>query len=285
MIQTVDFFTPIVDDPFLFGQIGAANALSDIYAMGGEPKVALNIVGFPNCLDPAILGEILRGGAMKVKEAGAVLVGGHSVQNDEPQYGLCVSGFVHPDRIWKNYGARPGDTLILTKPVGNGLVNTALKASMSSEESVREATEAMVALNMTAAEVFRHYEIHACTDITGFGLIGHCLEMAEGSRVTLQLFSNRVPFITDAEDYAEMGLIPAGTYRNRDHAKGKVLADGIGDSRMDLMYDPQTSGGLLAAVPETEAPDILRELRGRLKTKCGLIGTVLPEAEHRIIVT
>ena len=143
----------------------------------------------------------------------------------------------------------------------------------------------MVALNRTAAEVFRNHEIHACTDITGFGLIGHCLEMAEGSRVTLQLFSNRVPFITDAEDYAEMGLIPAGTYRNRDHAKGKVLADGIGDSRMDLMYDPQTSGGLLAAVPETEAPDILRELRGRLKTKCGLIGTVLPEAEHRIIVT
>ena len=155
MIQTVDFFTPIVDDPFLFGQIGAANALSDIYAMGGEPKVALNIVGFPNCLDPAILGEILRGGAMKVKEAGAVLVGGHSVQNDEPQYGLCVSGFVHPDRIWKNYGAKPGDALILTKPVGNGLVNTALKASMSSEESVREATEAMVAMNRTAAEVFR----------------------------------------------------------------------------------------------------------------------------------
>jgi selenide,water dikinase len=285
MIQTVDFFTPIVDDPFLFGQIGAANALSDIYAMGGEPKVALNIVGFPNCLDPAILGEILRGGAMKVKEADAVLVGGHSVQNDEPQYGLCVSGFVHPDHIWKNYGAKPGDALILTKPVGNGLVNTAVKASMSSEESVREATEAMVTLNRTAAEVFRRHEIHACTDITGFGLIGHCLEMAEGSRVTLQLSSSHIPCITDAEDYAKMGLIPAGTYRNRDYAEGSVRADGIDDSRMDLLYDPQTSGGLLAAVPESEAPDILRELRSRLKTKCGIIGTVLPGAGHRIIVT
>jgi selenide,water dikinase len=285
MIQTVDFFTPIVDDPFLFGQIGAANALSDIYAMGGVPKVALNIAGFPNCLDPAILGEILRGGAMKVKEADAVLVGGHSVQNDEPQYGLCVSGFVHPDHIWKNYGAKPGDALILTKPIGNGLVNTALKASMSSEESVREATEAMVTLNRTAAEVFRRHEIHACTDITGFGLIGHCLEMAEGSRVTLQLYSGRVPCITDAEDYAKMGLVPAGTYRNRDYAKGNVRADGIDDCRMDILYDPQTSGGLLAVVPEMEAPDILRELCSRLNTKCGLIGTVLPEAGHRIIVT
>ena len=174
LIQTVDFFTPIVDDPYMFGQIAAANSLSDVYAMGGEPKIALNIVGFPNCLDPAILGEILAGGADKVKEAGAVLVGGHSVQDDEPKYGLCVSGFVHPDKIFKNYGCKPGDVLILTKQIGNGIVNTAIKAEMASEEAVKEVTVAMSSLNKKAKEVVENHNVTACTDITGFGLLGHC---------------------------------------------------------------------------------------------------------------
>ena len=286
MIQTVDFFTPIVDDPFEFGQIGAANAISDVYAMGGIPKVALNIVGFPNCLDPAILQEIIRGGALKAKEAGAVLAGGHSVQSEEPLYGLCVSGFVHPDHIWKNVGAKPGDALILTKPLGNGLINTAVKASMASEESRREAVKAMTSLNSLAAEVLREFDVHACTDVTGFGLIAHCLEMASGSDVTLELSSGSIPVLTDAEEYAKLGLVPAGAYRNREYSEGKVRFEGISVSFMDVLFDPQTSGGLLAAVPEEEAPHVLRELERRgLTTRFAKIGTVLPSADHRIIVT
>lgn len=286
MIQTVDFFTPIVDDPYLFGQIGAANSLSDVYAMGGVPKVALNIVGFPNCLDPQILGEILAGGASKVMEAGAVLVGGHSVQNDEPQYGLCVSGFVHPDRIWKNYGAQPGDVLILTKPVGNGLVNTAFKADMVSKASYAEAVEGMRSLNKTAAEVLLKYEVHACTDITGFGLGGHCLEMAEGSDVTLQLNVKRIPYITGAEEYAKMGLVPAGSYRNRGYSRGKLDARGIPDHYIDLIYDPQTSGGLLASVRGEDAPAIMRDLiAAGLPTRAAVIGSVLARGEYRIVLS
>ena len=187
MIQTVDFFTPIVDDPYMFGQIAAANSLSDVWAMGGEPAVALNIVGFPNCLDPAILGDILAGGADKVKEAGAVLVGGHSVQDDEPKYGLCVSGFVHPDKIFKNYGCRPGDVLVLTKQIGSGIINTAVKAEMASPSAIREAQTVMASLNKKAKQVVEKYDVSACTDITGFGLLGHGVEMAEASEVTLEL--------------------------------------------------------------------------------------------------
>ena len=173
MIQTVDFFTPVVDDPYTFGQIAAANSLSDVYAMGGEPKIALNIAAFPNCLDIEILGEILRGGAEKVKEAGAVLVGGHTIQDNEPKYGLCVSGFVHPKKVWKNYGCRPGDVLILTKPIGSGVVNTAVKAQMASEEAARDAVRVMSSLNKNAKEVFERYEISACTDVTGFGPVSY----------------------------------------------------------------------------------------------------------------
>ena len=285
MIQTVDFFTPIVDDPYLFGQIAAANALSDVYAMGGVPKVALNIVGFPNCLDPSILGEILRGGADKVKEADAVLVGGHSVQNDEPQYGLCVSGFVHPDRIWKNYGARPGDALILTKPIGNGLVNTAVKAEMASPESLREAVLSMKSLNRIACEVIKDYDVHACTDITGFGFLGHALEMSDASDVTLRVRAEAVPAIPEALEYARMGLVPAGAYRNRGYSKGRVKADGIEEAVMDLLYDPQTSGGLLVSVPEYQAEAVLKDLAAAgLETRFGMVGSVLPKGEHSIII-
>ena len=200
MIQTVDFFTPVVDDPYTFGQIAAANSLSDVYAMGGEPKVALNIVGFPNCLDPEILGEILRGGADKVKEAGAVLVGGHSVQDDEPKYGLSVSGFVHPDKIYRNYGCRPGDVLVLTKQIGSGIINTAVKAEMASEQAKTEAVKVMSSLNKKAKEAAEGFPVNACTDITGFGLLGHCAEMAEASGVTLEIQAKRVPYMQEAVD-------------------------------------------------------------------------------------
>ena len=187
MIQTVDFFTPVVDDPYTFGMIAAANALSDVWAMGGDPVVALNIVGFPNCLDPSILGDILKGGADKVMESGAVLVGGHSVQNDEPLYGLCVSGLVHPDKIWKNYGAQPGDVLILTKQIGSGIVNTAVKAEMGDDDSLAEAITVMSSLNRKPSMALRDFPVHACTDVTGFGLLGHLYEMV-GEREVFHVY-------------------------------------------------------------------------------------------------
>ncbi len=209
LIQTVDFFTPVVDDPYTFGQIAAANALSDVYAMGGDPILALNIVCFPDCLDPSILSEILRGGQDKVMEAGAVLAGGHSVSDDEPKYGLSVSGFVHPSKIMTNAQAKPGDVLILTKPLGVGIINTAIKAGLASETAVHEAVRSMTTLNSYGKNATRNLSgVHSITDITGFGLLGHAIEMAEGSAVTLRIKSNDVPFIGEAEEYANMGLVP-----------------------------------------------------------------------------
>ena len=194
MIQTLDFFPPMVDEPYVFGQIAAANALSDIYAMGGEPRLALNIVAYPNCLGSETLGEILAGGASKVKEAGAVLAGGHSINDEEPKYGLSVTGFVHPDKIWKNAGARPQDLLILTKALGVGILNTAVKAEMASPEEKKAAQESMIYLNKTAMEVFRQFPIHCCTDVTGFSLAGHALEIAKASQVSLEIFTDKLPF-------------------------------------------------------------------------------------------
>ena len=205
LIQTVDFFPPMVDDPFTFGQIAAANALSDVYAMGGEPRLALNVVAFPNCLGAEVLGEILAGGASKVKEAGAVLAGGHSINDEEPKYGLCVSGFVKPDRIWKNGGARTGDVLLLTKPLGVGLINTAVKAGMASEEAERKAVESMSCLNKLAMEVLREVEVHSCTDVTGFGLTGHALETARASGKSLVIQTDKLEVLPDALFYASMG--------------------------------------------------------------------------------
>ena len=283
MIQTVDFFTPVVDDPYTFGQIAAANSLSDVYAMGGEPKVALNIVGFPNCLDPEILGEILRGGADKVKEAGAVLVGGHSVQDDEPKYGLSVSGFVHPDKIYRNYGCRPGDVLVLTKQIGSGIINTAVKAEMASEQAKTQAVIVMSSLNKKAKEAAEGFPVNACTDITGFGLLGHCAEMAKASGVTLEIQAKRVPYMQEAADYAKMGLIPAGAYKNREHCESIVDAERVEEYVTDLMYDPQTSGGLLFSLPECYADEFMNGLkRAKLDTKVSVIGRVL-EKEEKLI--
>lgn len=276
MIQTVDFFTPVADDPFTFGQIAAANSLSDAYAMGGEPKIALNIVGFPNCLDPEILGEILAGGASKVQEAQAVLVGGHSIQDDEPKYGLCVTGFVHPGKLWKNYGAMPGDVLILTKPVGSGIINTAVKAGMASGEAKQAVIKVMTALNKTAKEVLERYPVHSCTDITGFGLGGHCLEMAKASEVTLEIHTRKIPLIPEADAYARMGLVPAGAYQNRSYAKNDVMLAELPEYLTDLVFDPQTSGGLLASVEEKYAEDILRGFAQQgLAGQAAVIGRVL----------
>lgn len=277
LIQTVDFFTPVVDDPYLFGQIAAANSLSDAYAMGGEPKIALNIVGFPNCLDPSVLGDILAGGASKVKEAGAILVGGHSVQDDEPKYGLCVSGFVHPDRIWKNHGCKPGDVLILTKQIGSGVVTTAIKAEMVSPAAEKEAIRVMASLNKYGKEVAEKYvpHVHACTDITGFGLLGHAIEMAEASQVTFQLDTARVPVITDALSYAEMGLVPAGAYNNRSYFGKKVDKGSAAVSMVDLLYDPQTSGGLLLSVDAACVDAIMEDFEKKgMETNVAVIGTV-----------
>ena len=283
MIQTVDFFTPIVDDPYMFGQIAAANSLSDVWAMGGEPVVALNIVGFPNCLDPAILGDILAGGADKVKEAGAVLVGGHSVQDDEPKYGLCVSGFVHPDKIFKNYGCRPGDVLVLTKQIGSGIINTAVKAEMASPSAIREAQTVMASLNKKAKQVVEKYDVSACTDVTGFGLLGHGVEMAGASEVTLELKVKDVPYLADAIDYAKMGLVPAGAYKNRGYSIGKVETEGIEEHYLDLLYDPQTSGGLLISVSAKELPQMMADFAAAgMETKTAVIGEVKEKSDKLI---
>ena len=283
MIQTVDFFTPVVDDPYTFGQIAAANSLSDVYAMGGEPKIALNVVGFPNCLDPSILADILRGGADKVKEAGAVLVGGHSVQDNEPKYGLCVSGFVHPKKIFKNYGCRPGDALILTKPIGSGVVNTAVKAEMASENSMQEAIKVMSSLNKKAKEVIEKYPISACTDVTGFGLLGHCAEMASASEVSFDIYVDDVAYIDGAVELALMGLVPAGSYKNREYSGHMVDIGDATETDIDLLYDPQTSGGLLISVAPEYADDIMNAFEAHgLETRASRIGTVR-EADEKWI--
>lgn len=281
MIQTLDFFTPVVDDPYLFGQIAAANSLSDVYAMGGEPKVALNIVCFPNCLDPEILGEILRGGADKVLEAGAVLVGGHSVQDDEPKYGLSVTGFVHPDKIYKNYGCQPGDVLVLTKQLGSGIVNTTVKARMASEAAADEAAKVMASLNQRAKRAIEKHTIHACTDVTGFGLLGHCTEMAEASDITLELYPEQIEYMTEAIAYARMGLVPAGAYKNREFAAEGLDAGDIEEVYLDLISDPQTSGGLLVSIPREELDCLLADFEAvGMETKVSVVGCVKERQEN-----
>lgn len=280
LIQTLDFFPPMVDDPYLFGQVAAANALSDIYAMGGEPKVALNIVAWPNCVSPKFLGEILRGGADKVKEAGAVLAGGHSIQDDVPKYGLSVTGFVHPDKVLKNCGAKPGDVLILTKPLGTGIVNTAVKAEMASEKARKEVIRVMTTLNRVAKHIIEKYEIHSCTDITGFGLAGHCIEMAEGSGVTIVIDAAALPIQEEAVEYAVMGLIPEGAYKNRAFAGTRVDVEGIKEHLRDIFFDPQTSGGLLVSVAPEGAEQIMRDFgEAGMDADCAVVGRVTEKEE------
>ncbi len=282
-IQTVDFFTPVVDDPYLFGQIAAANALSDVYAMGGEPRLALNIAAFPNCLDYSVLEEILQGGASKVMEAGAVLAGGHTIQDEEPKYGLCVTGFVHPKKLWKNYGAREGDLLLLTKPIGSGILSTAVKGGLAEEKEAEEAARNMAALNKYARDIAKEYSIHSCTDVTGFGLAGHALEMARGSEMTFELYMDQVPVLKGAGEYAQMGLIPAGAYRNREYA-AEYTDSRIKESYLeDLAFDPQTSGGLLLCVDEKEAEALLEKLSS-LEQRSAIVGMVCRKKEHYLVL-
>lgn len=282
-IQTLDFFTPVVDDPYTFGAIAAANSLSDIYAMGGKPTVAMNIVCFPNCLNIEILGDILRGGADKVKEAGAVVIGGHSVQDDEPKYGLSVMGLVHPKKILKNHGCKVGDALILTKPLGSGVINTAIKAELASSEIYEEAVKVMTTLNKYAGEIIVNYQVNACTDVTGFGIMGHSFEMASASGITIKLNQNKIPVIKGAREFAEMGLVPAGTYNNKNYLDGKYSLKDVPEWLEDILFDPQTSGGLLISVPRDEVEKIMTDL-DKLELKSAVIGEVIEKGQVPIIV-
>ncbi len=283
VIQTLDFFTPVVDDPYTFGQIAAANSLSDVYAMGGKPTLALNIVCFPNCLDIEILGQILKGGADKVIEAGAIVIGGHSVQDDEPKYGLSVMGIVHPDKVLKNYGCNVGDVLILTKPLGTGIISTAIKAEMASKEAYEKAVLVMSTLNKYAGEIIMEHEISACTDITGFGIMGHCYEMAKGSDVSLKLFKENIPYIKEAKEYASIGLVPEGNYNNRAYLEGKYDLVDIPEWLEDILFDPQTSGGLLVSCTKTQGAKLMSRLN-ELELKSQIIGEVIPLQDKYIIV-
>lgn len=283
IIQTLDFFTPVVDDPYTFGQIAAANSLSDVYAMGGKPTVALNIVCFPSCLHIDVLGEILKGGADKVIESGAVVIGGHTVDDNEPKYGLSVMGIVHPDKVLKNYGSKPGDVVIITKPLGTGIINTAIKGEIASKEAYDKAVKVMCTLNKYAGEIIVNYKITACTDITGFGLMGHAYEMASASKVTLKLSMDKIPYIEEAREYAQIGLVPAGSYNNRNYIDGKFEFNDTPEWMKDILFDPQTSGGLLITCSREESEKIMCEL-SNLELQSSVIGEAIPQQGEKYII-
>jgi selenide,water dikinase len=277
LVQTLDFFTPIVNDPYDFGRIAAANALSDVYAMGGRPLTAMNIVCFPiGKMDKGILKEILRGGLEKIHEAGAVLVGGHSVDDVELKYGLSVTGLVSPEKVWTNARAQPGDALILTKPLGTGILATAIKAGLISSEAEKQVIELMATLNNKAAGVMSAYSVHACTDITGFGLLGHALEMAKASKVTISIEVHKVPVLSEVLDHTGMGLVPAGSYANRNFCASHVREVGsIDPLYLDMIADAQTSGGLFFALAGNEAEQALGDLKAAGLQEVALIGRVV----------
>jgi selenide,water dikinase len=287
LIQTVDFFTPIVDDPYEFGQIAAANALSDVYAMGGIPKTAMNLVAFPiKEMDISILREVLRGGLDKMKEADVVLVGGHSVEDKELKYGLSVTGFIHPDRILTKKSLQAGDALILTKPLGTGIINTAIKGALASSEIIDRVTRQMAELNRIPAEVMSSYSVHACTDITGFGLLGHLTEMVQGSGCGVRLDAKRIPVLPETVDCASMGLVPAGAYRNREFYEPLVrFAPSVDGISQDIFFDPQTSGGLLICIDASEAGAFLSALKERGVQDAAAIGEVIPGPPEEILVS
>ena len=261
LVQTVDFFPPVHDDPYIFGQIAATNALSDVYAMGGEPKLALNIMAVPKDMPKDIVHEILRGGYEKAYEAGTIITGGHSILDDEPKYGLSVTGFVNPARVIKNSGAEPGDVLFLTKPLGIGILTTAAKVDMAEKESMELAIKLMTTLNKAARDVMVKYRVHACTDVTGFSLMGHGLEMAQGSNVELHFEVEAINLIQEAVELARIGILPEGMYRNRSFAQDYVDPGDVPLAIQDVLYDPQTSGGLLMAVDESDADMLFEEMK------------------------
>lgn len=285
LIQTVDIFPPIVDDPYTYGSIAAANALSDVYAMGGVPKLAMNIFCFPEDLPKDAVRAILQGGYEKVLEADAVICGGHTIQDPVPKYGLSVSGFVHPDHILKNNTVREGDVLILTKALGTGILTTAVKGGLVSASQKNECYASMQSLNRFAAErMLSCAGVHACTDVTGFGLLGHAFEMICKTGLSLTIQASSLPALSGSLDYAAMGLVPAGAYKNRDYLKGMVkLHETVSESAADLLFDPQTSGGLLIAVSESEADELLKRLTEKAPAS-NIIGCAEPYKEYPLYV-
>ena len=279
LIFTADFFPAITDDPYRFGQIAAANALSDIYAMGGVPKLALNLFCISEKMPEPIIKEILRGGADKAFEAGAIICGGHTIYDSIPKYGLAVTGFVHPNKILKNSACKAGDVLILTKPIGSGILTTAAKADMLGAAELKNVYDVMAFLNAVACTVMTHYEVHACTDITGFGLLGHLYEMGKGSGLSIELTCKSLPIFDAAVEYAEMGFVPAGAYSNRSFVGDNAALDEVPRSYQDILFDPQTSGGLVIAVAQKDSQQLYAELCAVLEnTVCGkpaIIGTVV----------
>jgi len=294
IIQTVDFFTPIVDDPYWFGQIAAANAFSDVYAMGGVPKTAMNLVAFPlDEMDMSILREIMQGGLDKMKDADVVLIGGHSVKDKELKYGLSVTGFIHPDQVLTKKNLKTGDQLILTKPLGTGIINTAIKAGFASNEVIERITGLMATLNKDAAEVMqsmsptlgRDYPVHACSDITGFGLLGHLAEMVVDSGLGIKLLADKIPVLSETFKYAGMGLVPAGTKKNREFRETMVeFSPSVDDLLKDILFDPQTSGGLLISVDKEKADELVDELRKRGVETRAIIGEVSSQLKEKILV-
>ena len=285
LVQTVDFFTPIVDDPYTFGQIAAANALSDVYAMGGRPISALSIVGFPNTgRDVEVLERIVQGGLSKMQEAGCAVIGGHSIGDEEIKFGYAVTGLVNPARVWSNAAARPGDRLLLTKRIGTGVISTALKQNRASETAVKAAAESMLTLNRAASEAAMPFQVSSATDITGFGLLGHAREMAAGSKVSLVIDSAAVEFLPGALDCARANFIPAGLKRNIEFIAGCVeFSNGVAEEVRTLLFDPQTSGGLLLSVAPEDAPRLLSALRER-NVPAREIGEVVEKTKPLILV-
>lgn len=282
LVQTVDFFPPIADDPFTYGAIAATNALSDVYAMGGEPKLALNVMAVPKSMPKETVHEILKGGYSKVYEAGALITGGHSILDDEPKYGLSVTGFVHPDKLIRNSGAKPGDVLFLTKPLGMGIITTAAKVDMVSKETYDYALNLMMTLNKSARDVMVKYQVHACTDVTGFGLLGHGSEMATGSDVELHIDVGSIDLIGEALELATLGILPEGMYRNRDFASKYVDTGDVILAKQDMLYDPQTSGGLLIAVAGEDADAFYDEIKNNVPS-AQRIGIVREKAGDKYI--
>jgi selenide, water dikinase len=265
LVQTLDFLTPVTNSPYEFGQIAAANSLSDVYAMGGTPLTVMNIVCFScDVLNEDILGETLKGGMDKINEAGATLLGGHSINDKEFKYGLSVTGTVHPKKVWANKGANPGDALILTKPVGTGIIATAIKAKLADDDLSKKAAGVMSQLNKYAAEIIKEFNVNACTDVTGFGLAGHMLEMAKAGLKRITLFSDKVPIIEGVAEFAKMGIVPAGAHKNREFCKNNVKIDSnIEKAVQDIFFDPQTSGGLMVSMDKKHAETCVEKLQNK----------------------
>lgn len=284
LIQTVDFFTPIVDDPYDFGRIAVANSLSDVYAMGGIPKTAMNIVAYPlEKLGREPLREMLAGGAEALKSADTVLLGGHSVEDDELKYGLSVTGFVHPQKILTNQGLLPGDCLVLTKPLGTGIINTAIKGGLASEKLIRDVTDIMATLNRQAAAIMNSFNITACTDVTGFGLLGHLAEMISGSDVGVTIETAKVPVLSEAIEYGSMGFVPVGAHKNRMFRKDMIVApDDFSPVMRDILFDPQTSGGLLIGCNEKQAQQLVQKMQSEGIRGAAIIGWVTEQNQRKI---